>query len=122
MKLIFKSQYQYEVTESSFEPTSELDSETIPEQSLSVNEVIQRFQNGTLDDIAKQPIFDNYDDFDAYDITLLPDFDIVDAHQMLDEIYNKRNTLLEEKAQTINNKKSEETEQSEANETPTNGK
>lgn len=61
-------------------------SDTIEGQSLTVNEILIKFTQGTIPNIA----FDNYYDsdqnedidFDSYDITLNPAFDLADATQM----------------------------------------
>lgn len=68
------------------------ESMTIPNQSYSVREILQRFQAGTLANISK-PIYyeleDDSDDFDNVDITQSPDFDLVDAENYLHAINSK---------------------------------
>lgn len=63
-----------------------LPSETIEGQSLTVNEILIKFTQGTLPNL----VFDNYYDsdqnedidFDSYDPTLDPAFDLADATQL----------------------------------------
>lgn len=52
---------------------------TIPNQSLSVPDILEKFRNGTLGNIAKQVYYDE----DLYDPTLEPDYDIIDAERDL---------------------------------------
>lgn len=73
------------------------ESETIPGQSLTVSQIITKFQNGTLGNIAKPFHYDTpegtpYSDeeFDAYDPTMSPDFDLVDAARHLAILSAKR--------------------------------
>lgn len=64
-------------------------SETIPDQSMSIREILQRSIVGSMPAIQKQAFYQSdfgevgYDDFDP---TSDPSFDIVDADQMLSAI------------------------------------
>lgn len=89
-------------------------SETIPNQSLTVTEVLQRFTNGTLPNIV-QPVFHtDEDDFDNYDITDNPAFDLVDADNYINYIITKQEQIKNEsnkktkKTLTTENTKSDE--------------
>jgi hypothetical protein len=72
-------------------------SETIPGQALSVSEVLYKFTNGTLGNIAL-PIHYDFDDetevdddvFDSFDPTQSPDFDLSDAEAYLRMIEEKK--------------------------------
>lgn len=72
-------------------------SETIPGQALSVSEVLYKFTNGTLGNIAL-PIHYDFDDevevdddvFDSFDPTQSPDFDLSDAEAYLRMIEQKK--------------------------------
>ena len=77
----------FELTDRSFEfPDS--DTETLPDQSMSVREILTRFAKGTLPPVVQ---FDGgYDTEDADDMdvdpTLAPDFDLTDADRLNAEI------------------------------------
>ena len=63
-------------------------SETVEGQSLPVNEILIRFQRGTLDmPISKRIYYDNVDDFIA-DPTEATDFDLADATMLRDDLNN----------------------------------
>lgn len=72
-------------------------SETIPGQALSVSEVLYKFTNGTLGNIAL-PIHYDFDDevevnddvFDSFDPTQSPDFDLSDAEAYMRIIEEKK--------------------------------
>lgn len=84
--------------------TFDKDSETVPNQSLTVDEVLKRFSNGTLPNIV-QPVYHmDVDDFDAYDITENPAFDLTDAE-------NYKNQLTHKQQQHIKNKNESEAKQ-----------
>ena len=80
-------------------------SETIPGQALSVSEVLYKFTNGTLGNIAL-PIhydFDNEtevddDVFDSFDPTQSPDFDLSDAEAYLRIIERKKELKISKNA------------------------
>ena len=63
-------------------------SETVEGQSLPVNEILIRFQRGTLDmPIAKRIYYDNVDEF-ITDPTEASDFDLADATMLRDNLNN----------------------------------
>lgn len=55
-------------------------SETIPDQTLSVREILQKFANGTLDEISRDAFYN--DDVEGYDMPDLRGLDITELHQM----------------------------------------
>lgn len=61
-------------------------SETIEGQSLSINEILIKFTQGTLPNIGLDNYYDTDHneeiDFDSYDPTLDPAFDLADATQL----------------------------------------
>ena len=70
----------YELTDRSFEfPDS--DTETLPDQSMSVREILTRFAQGTLPPVVQYDGgFDTDDPEDMeVDPTLAPDFDLTDG-------------------------------------------
>lgn len=51
---------------------------TVPSMALSINEIQQRFANGSLHDIAKEAYFSDPDNFDAIVSHPTPDLDLSD--------------------------------------------
>ena len=80
------------ITAFDYDPTinqgeiNEQPSETIEGQALTVTEVLIRFSRGTLPDIQFPTYFDEYEDFDADDPTLRPDFDLSDTDNIQEYI------------------------------------
>lgn len=73
------------------------ESETVPNQALSVKEVLIKFSQGTLGSIGlpmhydyEKPIDINDDVFDSYNPTLSPDFDLTDAEEYLRTINEQK--------------------------------
>ena len=78
-------QLEQKESELSFEIHEGL-SETVEGQSLPVNEILIRFQRGTLDmPIAKRIYYDNVDEF-VTDPTEATDFDLADATMLRDNL------------------------------------
>ncbi|AXH76479.1 MAG: hypothetical protein [Microviridae sp.] len=81
----------------SFDPKLNMDSEvnlapsmTIPDMSLTVQEIIDMYTRGQIPPVAMQNAIGYPDpDFDDLDPTQEPAFDIVDAHRMLAETKQK---------------------------------
>ena len=87
--------------------------ETVEGQSLPVNEILIRFQRGTLDmPIAKQIYYDNVDDF-VTDPTEASDFDLADATMLRD---NLNNAIAIKKAEAERQKAEAERQKAEAQE------
>ncbi|MDV4114285.1 hypothetical protein CMT30_01710 [Elizabethkingia anophelis] len=55
-------------------------SETVPDQSLTVREILDKFANGTLDQIGNDRYYN--DDVDGYDMPDLRGLDITELQQM----------------------------------------
>ncbi|MDX8558673.1 hypothetical protein OZ663_18515 [Elizabethkingia sp. HX CGY] len=82
-------------------------SETVPDQSLTVREILKKYANGTLDDISSQPFYN--DDVDGYDMPDLRGLDITELTQLkrdaeldIDEI----NAMIKLQEQTTGNQDS----------------
>ncbi|CAI9672780.1 hypothetical protein [Elizabethkingia anophelis] len=56
-------------------------SETVPDQSLTVREILKKYANGTLDDIGNRDIYYNDDD-DGFDGVDLRGLDISELQQL----------------------------------------
>lgn len=80
------------ITAFDYDPTinigeiNEQESETIQGQSLTVTEVLTRFSRGTLPNIQFPTYYDEFEDFDADDPTLRPDFDLSDTDNIQEYI------------------------------------
>lgn len=64
-------------------------SETIPDQSYTITEIITRFTGGILPNIQRNVSYDDDPSFDSDDITKRPDFDLVDASEALSSLSEK---------------------------------
>ena len=66
---------------------------TVPDESLTIRQILDRFQKGLPVDGGQQFYYEtdfNHDAEDIIDPTQRPDYDIVDAHNDLAEINEKR--------------------------------
>lgn len=52
---------------------------TVPNQSMTIPEILERFARGVVDTIQKEPIYDNTDDFEHEIGVRRPNFDFADA-------------------------------------------
>ena len=55
------------------------ESETITDQSYSIEEIITRFTGGIMPTVNTRIFYDDDPDFDSVDPTMRPDYDLVDA-------------------------------------------
>lgn len=62
------------------------DSETIPDQSYSIEEIITRFTGGIMPTVNNRVFYDDDPDFDSIDPTMRPDYDLVDALSDMDAL------------------------------------
>lgn len=58
---------------------------TVPEQSMSLKEIIERYVKGQQLDVGKNVYYDDPDDFDSV-MDIPPDFDLSDAELIFNEI------------------------------------
>lgn len=94
------------VTPYTYDPTSKIcfekqnlhKSETVPNQTFTIQEIITRFTGGIMPNISRKIEFDQEDlreeNFDAIDPTRRPDYDLVDA---IYDIENLTERFLERK-------------------------
>lgn len=91
-------------------------SETVQGQSLSVNEILIKFTQGTLGDIVHDHYYDEDPNFDDIDPTLSPDFDLSDTDIYRDfkiskeELTEPENTLKKDSESKQPKQSTEETE------------
>jgi hypothetical protein len=62
------------------------ESETIPDQSYSIEEIISRFTGGIMPTVNNRIFYDDDPDFDSIDPTMRPDYDLVDALSDMDAL------------------------------------
>ena len=62
------------------------ESETIPDQSYSIEEIISRFTGGIMPTVNNRVFYDDDPDFDSIDPTMRPDYDLVDALSDMDAL------------------------------------
>lgn len=62
------------------------ESETIPDQSYSIAEIITRFTGGIMPTVNNRVFYDDDPDFDSIDPTMRPDYDLVDALDDMDAL------------------------------------
>lgn len=87
---MFINRFNYVSTEKyCFEKANNDASETIPDQSYTISEIITRFTGGILPNIQRNVSFDDDPTFDSDDITRRPDFDLVDASEALASLSEK---------------------------------
>lgn len=65
-------------SKSNFEAISVLPHETVPDMSFTIPQLMQRFAAGNDPQISKKPIYDENPDFDSFDVTRDPAFDLAD--------------------------------------------
>lgn len=69
---------------------NELPSMTIPDMSLTVKDLYQRYRLGTLPaEFVRSVLYDECDDFDSVVANYLPEYDLVDAHAELAKLRQK---------------------------------
>lgn len=81
---MFVTPYTYDSkAEICFEKPNLLESETVPNQTFTIQEIITRFTGGIMPNVNRKIEFDQEDlrdpNFDLIDPTRRPDYDLVDA-------------------------------------------
>lgn len=106
---------------------------TIPDEAYSIQELFERYANGCMPDILRNPVFQGDDNlnFDDYDAMEDGDFDLVDAQEQLNELNDRinesRRVKMESRAKSLKGKNgdsrgvesSENSERSESGESKT---
>lgn len=98
-----------------FEKANTAPTETVPDQSYTIRDIINRFTGGILPNIQRNVSFDEDPTFDSDDITRRPDFDLVDATEALASLSEKFEaekaaTQLEQTTQTAHEIKTDITQ------------
>lgn len=68
---------------------TEGETETVPDQSYTISEIITRFTGGIMPSIGKQIRYDEDPTFDSHDLNARPDYDLVDAFQDMKELSDR---------------------------------
>lgn len=117
-----------------YEVQSDTVSLTVPNQSMTVREIVERFVRGQdIDSISHDVYYDGLEDYDRADPTLRPDFDLSDYSAISEEIEERIRAKAEQQALTeaerseandearseVNSEKTNETAQSAVNEDST---
>lgn len=78
------------------EKVSDLDSMTVPNEAMSLREIIERFTKGApVPSIAREGVF-NQGDFDDQDLEKVPGLDLVEKSEFTAAVTEKRKQLEEE--------------------------
>lgn len=105
----FSSQWEYNPDDWKGD-VNELASETVPNDALSVSDILLRFSRGTLPNISFPTYYDGEDpDFDEADPTLSPDFDLSDTDAIQERIAYLQRILNESSVQDTGNAVLDET-------------
>lgn len=65
---------------------NDLPSLTVPDQSFTIAEILEKHTQGIPLGILKQGSYSGTEDFDDFDETRRPDFDLVDAQDLTEQI------------------------------------
>ena len=83
---MFVNRFTYDYTASHVHEKVIGESETIPDQSYSIEEIITRFTGGIMPTVNNRVFYDDEPDFDSIDPTMRPDYDLVDALSDMDAL------------------------------------
>ena len=83
---MFVNRFTYDYTAPYVTETILGESETIPDQSYSIEEIITRFTGGIMPTVNNRVFYDDDPDFDSIDPTMRPDYDLVDALADMDAL------------------------------------
>lgn len=83
----FRTKWQYVPDETGMETNSGVIM-TVPDQSLSIREILDRFRRGVAPAVVKEPIYNDDDDIDddLYNHVYDGDFDLTDRDALNDHI------------------------------------
>lgn len=91
----YKTWYNYKLNKEGMEKNG-LPSETIPGQSYTIRELLEKFTHGVSPAVAKIPTYDPDQGFDDVDPTSAPDFDLADVTILLEDIKQKQSERSEQ--------------------------
>jgi hypothetical protein len=97
--MVFSTPYSFDPAfEVCFESVSDEPSMTVPDQSLTVSEILDRYTRGLAPPIARDPIYDDREnlDFDDVDPVDRPDFDLSDVSEHRLRLESLSNQLKDE--------------------------
>lgn len=73
-----------------FEAISVLPHETVPDMSFTIPQLMQRFASGNDPLISKKPIYDENANFDSFDVTRDPAFDLADYTALQHDLRSRK--------------------------------
>lgn len=79
-----RSCYTYDPTAEKYEENT-MPSETCPDQSYTIRELLARFTSGTMPPVGREGVFDENPEFDAFDDAQRNDLELVDVYHMYEE-------------------------------------
>ena len=82
----FVNRFTYDYKAPHVHETVTGESETIPDQSYTIEEIITRFTGGIMPIVSSRYYYDDDPDFDSTDPTMRPDYDLVDALADMDAL------------------------------------
>lgn len=93
----FKTPASYQVDERSFEHQTDRLSLTVPDEALSIRDILTRFTKGLLDEtVMKDAIFDPRPSLDDYDLEKVRAMDPVDQDSVRQSLKEKSTALKHE--------------------------
>lgn len=98
-----RSCYTYDPDEQQYEENT-LPSETCPDQSFTVRELLARFTSGTMPPVSREGNYDEDPEFDTFDDSQRNDLELVDVYHLYDENEALKRTKMAQHEKEISEK------------------
>lgn len=76
-----------------YEPDNDLPSMTVPDQSMSIKDMIARFASGQSLNVGREVYYEENPDFENVDITLDPNFDLADVTEEQEKLAHRASII-----------------------------